>query len=98
MDFLDTPGLNIAQKSGGMGWNHPNKVGAGATIFKYRKHVFLERSVVGSDFVEVCGCLSRFLSLLTNSSPSTPCCELVYVLRLRCGLAIDLIKLGLRCC
>ena len=74
------------------------KHGLDATIFKYRKHVFLERSVVGSDFVEVCGCLSRFLSLLTNSSPSTPCCELVYVLRLRCGLAIDLIKLGLRCC
>ena len=69
-----------------------------ATVYKYRKDVFLERYVVGSDFVEVCGCLSRFLSLLTNSSPSTPCCELVYVLRLRCGLAIDLIKLGLRCC
>ena len=66
--------------------------------FGRSRHVFLERSVVGSDFVEVCGCLSRFLSLLTISSPSTPCCELVYVLRLRCGLAIDLIKLGLRCC
>ena len=33
-----------------------------------------------------------------HSSPPTPCCELVYVLRLECGLAIDLIKLGLRCC
>ena len=70
----------------------------GATIFKYRKAVFTEHFVVVLDFVEVCNCLLPFLSLLTNSSPSTPCCELVYVLRLRCGLAIDLIKLVLHCC
>ena len=26
MDFLDTPGLNIAQKAGGKGWNPANGV------------------------------------------------------------------------
>ena len=26
MDFLDIPGLNIAQESGGMGWNPANGV------------------------------------------------------------------------
>ena len=37
-----------------------------ATIFTYRKDVFLERYVVGSDFVGVCGCLSRFPPLASD--------------------------------
>ena len=36
MDFLDIPGLNIAQESGGKGWNPANRVPFGTRTDKWR--------------------------------------------------------------